>query len=90
MRAAILFIAGLAAGIGLVVACDQNGVGVDAGRPVDASPSDCAVWQVANMRAHPVDTTGTPSDLPAGWEPFSAFGGSTPDTANIYVRRCRP
>jgi hypothetical protein len=80
--------AGVAAGIALVVACGE--MNIEPGGRADASPNDCAAWQVAHLENIPTSGVDTPTDIPSGWEPFSAFGGAFGGTANFYVRRCRP
>lgn len=83
MRATVLFVAGLAAGIGFALACSGDGT-------AGAAPNDCDVWQVARLKDIHLDYVGTPEDLPPGWEPFVSSGGSLAETATIILRRCRP
>jgi hypothetical protein len=88
-----MFVTGAAAGVALVVACNQA-------KNANASPSDCAVWQYANagditmlQETAPV-TLGTVNENPpltvyatelTGWEPFAV----DPDNG-MQVRRCKP
>lgn len=83
MRAMGLLLAGAAFGIALVVAC--GGVSKS-----QASPQDCAAWQVAYISNQTFASgVATPLTLPAGWEPFMAYGAST-SGSDIYARRCKP
>ncbi len=84
----IMLVAGIAGGIGLVVACQH------AGTPASASPGDCAVWQYTDGRVSTASTQVqlapgqfglvTVHDAPPGWEPVGSDGGSG------YLRRCKP
>ena len=84
MKLPIMFVAGLAAGIAFFVACEH------AGKPANAGPADCAVWQVSELDTGEcsIDPGASPlaanCTLPAGWEPMS-FNG-----ANVFARRCAP
>jgi hypothetical protein len=86
----LVFVAGVAAGVALVVACNQT-------KNASASPNDCAVWQYAEVNdlinrgqvtfvtigtfnVEPVAATETP-----GWEPFAAQADG-----GVLVRRCKP
>jgi hypothetical protein len=75
---------GFIAGIFFVVAC-QNVQMPNA----HAAPADCAVWQYAqvndSLRTQFLVNSATAGfELPAGWEPFAV------DSADVYVRRCKP
>jgi hypothetical protein len=99
MKRAMVFAAGVAAGISIVVACGQ------AGKNASASPSDCGVWQAtfiqqpyadpANVASYQItDTTKNPpapypfqfsyADFPAGWQPFAYAADGW------AIRRCKP
>ncbi len=90
-----IFIAGLAGGVALVVACNQA-------RHASASPADCASWQFA--KAQDIETLqgrwqpdtigmanafGPPQPIYAytldGWEPFTVQADGA-----VLVRRCKP
>jgi hypothetical protein len=91
----IVFVSGAAAGVALVVACNQT-------KSASASPSDCAVWQyasatdISNLAATPPVLLGTipAGELPAkmvyaneltGWQPFAVQADDT-----VLARRCKP
>jgi hypothetical protein len=91
-----VFFVGLAAGIALVVACNQA-------RQASASPADCASWQYAKAQDiqtleghYEPDLVGTvpmlngmPQPIYAysvdGWEPFTVQADGA-----VLVRRCKP
>jgi hypothetical protein len=91
----MVFVSGTAAGVALVVACNQA-------QNASASPSDCAVWQYASatdvsaLAGTPQVVLGTipAGELPAkmvyateltGWEPFAVQADDT-----VLIRRCKP
>ncbi len=97
MRRILLFVAGLVAGMAFVLACETgrgrvtdagSDIHVAAGRDAHANPNDCTTWQVAYLAGQSVGPAGAPLTLPAGWEPFVAYGMGSP--ADLFLRRCAP
>ena len=83
VKRAVVFVAGIAAGIVFVIACSHMGAGVDA----NASPTDCGTWQVSYQD---LSSPGSGTDtLPAGWEPFAAAGSGS-SYFRGWARRCAP
>lgn len=83
MRAMGLLLAGAAFGVALVVACGGASKS-------QAAPQDCVAWQVAYFDNQQFPSgASAPYTLPAGWEPFVAYGAST-SGSSIYARRCKP
>jgi hypothetical protein len=88
MKRAVVFVAGLLAGVSLVVACGQGS------HSNAATTSECTTWEVYPFVASelPQDPftysagSGTRTDnanmLPSGWEPFAA-------DASIWGRHCK-
>ena len=74
---------GFIAGIFFVVACQNVHM-----PSAHAAPADCAGWQYAQAEKLKTDfliNANTAGDeLQPGWEPFAV------DSANVYVRRCKP
>jgi hypothetical protein len=75
MKARVIFVAGVLAGVIGVVAFHQGGV-------AHASPNSCNAWQVTEFSSPMCDLQKPPCGMMGSWEPFAVRGN------DIVVRRC--